>query len=76
MEIVKTIRRMIALLDGIKRCDILETDGRYDEVWEKLHDKYDLLRDQLRAYRRCKERQGRKQVDLACKLLGVNYHKL
>lgn len=76
MEIVKTIRRMLAIRDGIRRCHILETDGRYDEIWEKLHDKYDMLLKQLRTYRRNRERCGLRQVELACRLLGVRYYNL
>lgn len=75
MKIVKTIRRMIALRDGISRCNILDTDGRYDEVWERLNDKYETLRHQLRTYYRCGKRYS-SQVKLACRLLGVNYHNL
>lgn len=76
MEIVKTIRRMLALRDGIRRCNVLETEGRYDEIWERLNDKYKMLLKQLRTYRRCRERHGSRQVDLACRLLGVKYYNL
>jgi hypothetical protein len=76
MEIVKTIRRMLALREGIRRCHILETDGRYDEIWDRLNDKYEVLLKQLRSYRRNRACYGSRQVDLACRLLGVKYYNL
>ena len=84
MAIVRTIRRMLALRDGIRRCPI--TNDRYDDVWEALNDKYESLLKALRDYRKCKNRcdreeriaasYRRRQVDLACRLLGVHWYNL
>lgn len=84
MEIVKTLRRMLALRDGIKRCPV--TDDRYDDVLDALEDKYDELHKTLRVYRVCSDKTNReerikahyrrKAVDLACRYLNIDWYRL
>lgn len=83
MKYVSTIRRIIKLDEAISRAPTTE---RYDEIVERLLDKRDMLSRSIREYaayshsadravrRACIYR--RKQVNLACTLLGVDYYKI
>ena len=83
MKYVNIIRRIANLNNAIHR---IPTDERYDEVYFRLTDKRSQLRDSLRDYSYCLDRTDRealrfyyarrKQVKLACQLLGVDYHAI
>ena len=83
MKYVSTIRRIIKLDEAIARTPYTE---RYDDIAERLLDKRDMLSRSIKEYaaysystdravrRACIIR--RKQVKLACTLLGVDYHNI
>lgn len=84
MNYVNTIRRIIAIDKGIERIDAF--NDRYDAIWNKLEDKRDLLVKSIKDYIKCPDRTNkelrhrtfirRKQVRLACALLGVDYFRI
>lgn len=83
MNYVSIIRRIIKLDEAIARTPNAE---RYDDIIERLFDKRDMLSRSIKEYaayiysadrairKACIIR--RKQVKLACTLLGVDYHKI
>lgn len=83
MKYVSTIRRIIKLDEAISRAPLTE---RYDDIVERLLDKRDMLSRSIKeyaAYPHTADRAirraylyRRKQVKLACTLLGVDYHKI
>lgn len=85
MKYVNTIRRIIAINNGISRI-INRDDERYDELWDSLEDKRDILVKSIKDYIKCPDRTNkelryrafirRKQVNLACKYLDVDYYRI
>lgn len=83
MKYVNIIRRIDNLNKAILRIPL---DERYDELYFSIDDKRRQLRDSLRVYIHCPDRTDRelrrrysahrKQVKLACQLLGVDYHAI
>ena len=81
MSYVKTIRRIIKIDEALGR---IPWDDKYDEVYERLCDKRDLLVASIKEYLKCPDRtvrelrvrsyQRKKQVKLACQLLKVDYY--
>ena len=83
MKYVNILRRLQKINDAIANAPLPE---KYDDVIDKLLDKRDLLKAQLRTYTHCPDRTNpelrmvfclhRKQVKLACRLLRINYYCL
>lgn len=83
MKYVNALRRIARLNDAISNAPTTE---KYDDIVNKLFDKRDILKAQLRAYTHCPDRtnqylrrlafQRRKQVKLACRILRINYYTL
>ena len=77
MKLVNTIKRIDALNKAMERMPLTE---KYYDIYDKLYDKREELRKGLIAWR--KEyplgselrRARRQQLELACRLLGVNKH--
>lgn len=75
MKLVNTIKRIDALNKAMNR---MPCTKKYDDIYDKIYDKREELRNDLRAWR--KEyplgselrRARRHQLELACRLLGVN----
>lgn len=85
MNYVNTIRRIIAIDNGISRI-INRDDERSDSIWDKLEDKRDALVKSIKDYIKCPDRTNkelrhrtvirRKQVKLACRYLNVDYYRI
>lgn len=89
MNYVNTIRRIIAIDNGISRI-INRDDERCDSIWDKLEDKLEDKRDALvksiKDYIKCPDRTNKelrhrtvirgKQVRLACRYLNVDYYRV
>lgn len=76
MKFVSVIRRIKAIIDAIDRAP---NEDKYDGVIDRLFDKLDILRAELKAYKRNGRGEyanRRKQILLACKLLGVSYYNV
>ena len=89
MKYVRTIRRIMMLdvaLDRINNNDNCWNTDRYDDIEDRLWDKRKMLSQSIREYTQCPDRTNRelrryyanrrKQVKLACKLLGVDYYEI
>lgn len=84
MKYVNVIRRIIAIDKGLLRIDFF--DEKYDDIWFKLLDKRSALVKSIKDFTECPDRTNkelryksflyRKQVRLACRLLGVDYYKV
>lgn len=83
MEIVKTIKRIIALDKADKRIPVkksLEDDTLF-AIWGSIVDKRELLSNNLKSYINAPDDRReryirRKCVKLACKLLSVDYYRV
>lgn len=83
MKYVHTIRRITALDKAIRKAPNTE---KYDDILDALFDKRDMLVSHLKQYIRCPDRTDyelrkayyyrRKQLQLACKLLNVDYYRV
>lgn len=82
MKYVNAIRRIISIDAALER---IPNNDRYDDIWERLLDKREVLCKSVKEYAKyvrtadrsvrsaCYNR--RKQVLLACNLLGVDYYR-
>lgn len=83
MNYVNTIRRIIKIDEAIDR---VPNEDRFDDIIDKLFDKRDALVKSIKDYIKCPDRTNkelrhcsfirRKQVQLACRLLGVDYYRI
>ena len=74
MKYVNAIRRIKAINEAIDRTP---NDDRYDDLVDRLLDKRDILRAEIKAYKRNGNKGNRrKQIMLACKLLRISYFDL
>lgn len=83
MNYVNIIRRIIKIDEAIDR---IPWNDKYDDVYENLCNKRDLLVASIKEYLKCPDRtvrelrvrslQRKKQVKLACQLLSVNYYSI
>jgi len=77
MKLVNTIKRINALNKAMNRMPCTE---KYYDIYDKLYDKREELRNSLRAWRKeypigSEIRKARRhQLELACRLLDVNKH--
>lgn len=89
MKYVNTIRRIITIDNAISRVydsDKYYDTTYYDDVLNRLEDKRDALVQTLRDYTACNDRNDktqmgervrkRKQIRLACKLLGISDYRI
>lgn len=82
MKYVNAIRRIISIDRALDR---IPNDDRYDDIWERLNDKRDILCKSIMEYAKYVKSTNRpdrvaciirrKQVFLACKCLGVDYYR-
>ena len=79
---VNAIRRITKIDEAIDRAPNAD---KFDDILDKLFDKRDTLVASIKAYIKTPVRNDstffqsgvrRKQVRLACKLLGVDYHRV
>ena len=76
MKYVNAIRRIKAINDAIDRTP---NDDKYDDIIDRLFDKLDVLRAEIKAYQRNGRgdfANRRKQILTACKLLNISYYDL
>lgn len=77
MKLVNTIKRINILNKAMDRMPCTE---KYYDIYDKLYDKREELRNDLRAWRKeypigSEIRKARRhQIELACRLLGVKKH--
>lgn len=89
MKYVNVIRRIIAIDHALETlCDHagFYTTDRWDEIEDRLWDKRKQLSDVLNGYLHCPDRtdkelrhrycEHRKQVKLACRILGVDFYRV
>ena len=89
MKYVNAIRRIMTIdraIENLSDHDGFYTTNRWDEIEDRLWDKRKQLSDALNGYLHCPDRTDkalrhhyygrRKQVQLACKLLGADFYKV
>lgn len=84
MKYVNIIRRIVSIDNALHRIPM--DNDRFDEIDDRLWNKRKELAQSLKDYTRCPDRTNkelrhhyyghRKQVKLACRLLGADYDKV